>query len=81
MFSRLKSLKMILGSLILAVIVIKSVKYYPQSGNQELEVKFRNASFTRKIAELFIFADLGPDECKNVTDEVLEMVSVIPQDL
>lgn len=65
-------------------IVIISVKYYPQGDYQEFEVKFRNASVTRKVAELLvIFADLGPDECKNATpgDEVLEMVSLIPQDL
>ena len=45
-------------------------------------MKFRNASVTHKVAELLvIFADLGPDECKNATDEVLDMVSLIPQDL
>ena len=81
MLLRCLSLKMILGPLILAVIGVISVKYYPQGSYQDLTVRFRNAYVTRKVAELFICADLGPDECKNATDEVLKIVSLIPQDL
>ena len=74
------SVKMILGSLIVAVIC---VSYYPQGADQVL-VWFRNNNgyVTRKVAERFIcFNYLEPDECKNVTDKVFEIASRIPQEL
>ena len=81
MFSVSFRLIMILGSLIVAVV---SVIYYPQGGLPTLSqglVRFRDAYVTRKVAELFICPNLQPDECKNATDEVFEIVSHIPQEV
>lgn len=80
------SLKMILGSLAVAVISdLIAVKYYPQGGSRlgwtfdQVKgslVKFRNV--THRFAELFCNK---PDECKQATDEFFGIVSDIPQDL
>ena len=81
MFSVSFRLKIILGSLILAVI---GVKFLPMGDLPSLSqglVRLRNAHVTRKVAELFICANLEPDECKNATDEVFEIVFNIPQEV
>ena len=44
-------------------------------------MRFRNAHVTREVAELFFCFNLGPDECKNATDEFFYVVSLIPRDL
>ena len=75
--------RLLLGSLSLLAAI--SIKYYPQGGlptlNQTYQglARFRDAHvYTRKVAELFICPNyLAPDECKNATDDVFEMVSRI----